>query len=83
MLLELVADGVARGMAPTIRELADLLGLRSTNGVTDHIKWLEKKGFIERVPRISRGLRVTPAGYEAIGRAGACNPTCPTCKRPL
>ena len=37
-----------RGIPPTYREIANALGMKSTNGVADHIKALEKKGYIER-----------------------------------
>lgn len=35
-------------MAPTIREIGDMLGIKSTNGVNDHLRALEKKGWISR-----------------------------------
>ena len=37
-----------RGIPPSFREIADALGIRSTNGVSDHIKALERKGYIRR-----------------------------------
>lgn len=37
-----------RGVPPAIRELGEALGIRSTNGVNDHLKALEKKGYIDR-----------------------------------
>ncbi len=46
------------GYAPTIREIGDALGIRSTNGVNDHLKALERKGRIRRTPGASRALRV-------------------------
>lgn len=52
------------GYPPTIRELGDTLGIRSTNGVNDHLKTLAKKGFIERTSSKSRALTITEAGYE-------------------
>lgn len=52
------------GYPPTIRELGDTLGIRSTNGVNDHLKTLAKKGFIERTSSKSRALTITDAGYE-------------------
>ncbi len=36
------------GIPPTLRELGDALGIRSTNGVADHIKALIRKGYLER-----------------------------------
>lgn len=58
-VLELIASEIERnGYPPTIRELGARLGIRSTNGVTDHIKALEKKGFISREDKKSRSLRL-------------------------
>ncbi len=45
------------GYPPTIREIGDYLGIRSTNGVNDHLKALEKKGYIERTDAKSRALK--------------------------
>lgn len=49
-----------RGIPPTLREIGEALGIRSTNGVSDHIKSLLKKGYLERVggARTSRGVRL-------------------------
>ena len=47
-----------RGFAPTIREIAERFGLRSTNAVADHLRALERKGAIERDPRSARGIRL-------------------------
>ena len=51
-----------RGIPPTLREIGEALGIRSTNGVSDHIKSLLKKGYLERVgeARTSRGVRIAP-----------------------
>src|SRR5690554_828546 len=32
---------------PTVREIGRALGIRSTNGVSDHLKALERKGYLE------------------------------------
>jgi len=45
------------GYPPTIREIGDELGIKSTNGVNDHLKALEKKGYLERQTGKSRALR--------------------------
>jgi repressor LexA len=37
-----------RGIAPTYREIGSALGIGSTNGVSDHVKALIKKGYLER-----------------------------------
>lgn len=45
------------GFPPTIREIGEHLGIKSTNGVSDHLKALEKKGFLKRHGQKSRTLR--------------------------
>src|SRR5579871_6375305 len=49
---------VQRGYPPTLREIGERMGIRSTNGVNDHLKALEKKGYLQRQDLKSRALRV-------------------------
>ena len=44
------------GYPPTIREIASHMGIKSTNGVTDHLKALERKGLITRDMSKSRAI---------------------------
>jgi repressor LexA len=46
------------GYPPTLRELGEALGIRSTNGVADHLAALQRKGRIERRRHASRTIRV-------------------------
>jgi repressor LexA len=41
-----------KGYPPSIREMADHMGIRSTNGVNDHLKALERKGYISRMSNL-------------------------------
>ncbi len=50
---------VARGYGPTVREIAQHFGIQSPNGVTCHLKALEKKGLISREAYISRAIQLT------------------------
>ena len=43
-------------MPPTVRDIGDGLGIKSPNGVTCHLKALEKKHCIQRVNKKSRGI---------------------------
>ena len=52
---ELLAE---RGYPPTVREIGERLGIRSTNGVNDHLAALERRGYLERDWGVARGLRV-------------------------
>jgi repressor LexA len=55
------------GYPPTIREIGEALDIRSTNGVNDHLKALEKKGFLSRDPVKSRALIPTERARDALG----------------
>jgi repressor LexA len=46
-----------RGYPPTLREIGEQMGIKSTNGVNDHLKALEKKGYLAREDLKSRALR--------------------------
>ena len=47
-----------QGYPPTIREIGEHFGIRSTNGVNDHLKALERKGYLMRGELKSRALSV-------------------------
>ena len=58
MVLEYIESSITeRGYPPTIREIAKHMGIRSTNGVTDHLKALERKGLINRDQARSRAIQ--------------------------
>jgi repressor LexA len=76
-----------RGVVPTYREIGASLGIGSTNGVSDHIKALVKKGYLERAgdPGSPRCLKLTPratgkvmddgvVGVPVLGRIAAGAP---------
>lgn len=68
-----------RGYPPTMREIGEHMGIRSTNGVNDHLKALERKGYIVREDLKSRTLRpVTgqprPVTVPLLGRVAAGQP---------
>lgn len=49
---------VNRGMPPTLREIGAAFGIKSTNGVNDHLRALERKGYVTRGEGTARSLRV-------------------------
>ena len=70
-----------RGYPPTVREIGNQFGIRSPNGVMCHLKALQKKGLIERVPHMSRAIKmlddpVNPArgNLKVLGRIAAGQP---------
>ncbi len=57
------ASIVERGFPPTLREIGEHFQIRSTNGVNDHLKALEKKGHLRREDLKSRAMRpILPDG---------------------
>ncbi len=48
------------GYAPTVAEIRDGLGVSSTSTVHKHLKNLVEKGYLESLPKKSRGLSVKP-----------------------
>jgi repressor LexA len=54
-----------RGYPPTLREIGESMGIRSTNGVNDHLRALERKGYLRREDMKSRALRLVGQEPEA------------------
>jgi repressor LexA len=52
---------VERGYPPTLREIGEHMGIRSTNGVNDHLRALERKGYLRREDMKSRALKLVDA----------------------
>lgn len=48
----------SRGYPPTLREIGEHMGIRSTNGVNDHLRALERKGYLTREDMKSRALKL-------------------------
>lgn len=58
MVLEYITESIMnRGYPPTLREIGTHMGIRSTNGVNDHLRALERKGYLKREDMKSRALR--------------------------
>ena len=62
-----------RGYPPTLREIGNHLNIRSTNGVNDHLRALERKGYLTREDMKSRTLRPTDLAYSEIGKQPPAN----------
>jgi len=72
-ILDFISASITeRGYPPTLREIGEHFGIRSTNGVNDHLKALEKKGVLRREDLKSRAMRpitTPPADVIPIRRA--------------
>lgn len=63
MVLDFIRQSISdRGYPPTLREIGARMGIRSTNGVNDHLRALERKGYLTREDMKSRALRPTGLG---------------------
>ena len=59
-IYEFIVDCIhRRGIPPSLTEIADAFGLNSASGVADHLRALERKGYIHRRPGVSRGIELT------------------------
>lgn len=71
-ILQCIARAVAeRGYPPSVREIADAVGLASTSAVHHHLISLERDGLLERSSNSSRALRLTSRGEAELSDDGA------------
>jgi repressor LexA len=79
-ILELIRGYIKEeGYPPTRAEIAATLGFRSANAAEDHLRALERKGYIEMIPGSSRGIRLLDEedeeyGLPVVGRVAAGEP---------
>jgi len=67
------------GFPPTRAEIARALGFRSANAAEEHLRALDRRGVIEILPGISRGIRLLEAAEDmlflpVVGRVAAGSP---------
>jgi repressor LexA len=53
------------GAPPTIREISDKMGFKSINNVRQHLKLIEKKGYIRIIKGRSRGIEIVSYNEES------------------
>lgn len=69
-ILDFITSSIGeRGYPPTLREIGLHFGIRSTNGVNDHLRALEKKGYLLREDLKSRALRPVSMPSASHGRS--------------
>ena len=74
-ILDCIARTVEeRGYPPSVREIADAVGLASTSAVHHHLIALERDGLLERGTHASRALRLTSAATSRPPDAGKVTP---------
>jgi len=69
----------SRGIPPSMREIGEKFGIRSTNGVEGHLAALERGGLIARERGKSRGISLQTSGHAPatipfLGRVAAGMP---------
>lgn len=52
----------SNGYPPTRQEITNHFGWTGRNGAQQHLELIEKKGYIELTPAISRGIKVLDMG---------------------
>ena len=67
------------GMAPTRAEIAERMGFQSKNAASDHLRALERKGYIRLHSERSRGIQLLEAARESdelpvVGKVAAGTP---------
>lgn len=67
ILTFILKESEARGFPPTIREIGEEMAIASTNGVNDHLKALERKGYLLRGEQQSRALVPTKRARMVLG----------------
>jgi len=67
-VLEVIRESIREtGYPPSVRELGERLGLKSTATVHTHLRNLERKGFLKRVAQKSRAFNVVEPDADKAG----------------
>lgn len=71
--LAFLREFIARcGYPPTLREIGDHMGIFSTNGVNDHLRALERKGFLRKQGMKSRAIQLVDTAPIAGAETFVC-----------
>ena len=58
-ILDYLVELKSKSTTPTLAEIAKHFGYKNRSTVQQHLQAIEKKGFIKRNPKISRGIELT------------------------
>jgi len=70
-ILVFFAEAQDAGRQPSRAEVAESLGYAFPSAVSKHVEALVRKGMLEAVPEKKRNVRLTDAGWRALGRSPA------------
>jgi repressor LexA len=75
-ILNLIKEWIeTTGLPPTRAEIAQHFGFSSPNAAEQHLKVLAKKGVLDLMPGVSRGIQLKgEAGLPVVGRVAAGSP---------
>lgn len=77
-IMDYLKNCSAEGRIPSVREIGDEVGLRSTSTIHHHLSALEEKGYITREHGVNRCIRITGeeknSNVPVLGRVAAGNP---------
>lgn len=66
-VFEYIKDVIStRGVAPSVREIGEAVGLRSTSTVQYNLNALEAAGYIERDPNLKRTIRLAGGSMKTV-----------------
>jgi repressor LexA len=66
-ILNFMKDEILRtGYPPTVREICDAVGLKSTSSVHSHLETLEKNGYIRRDPTKPRAIEICDDRFQMV-----------------
>ena len=66
-ILEFIKKTILRkGYPPTVREICETVGLRSTSSVHAHLSTLEKNGYIRKDPTKPRAIEICDDSFQVV-----------------
>lgn len=66
-ILEYIKDEtLAKGYPPTVRDICEYTGLKSTSTVHSHLNTLERLGYIRRDPSKPRAIEITDDSFQMV-----------------
>ena len=66
-ILEFIKEEILeKGYPPTVREICETVGVRSTSSVHSHLNTLEKNGFIRRDPTKPRAIEICDDSFQMV-----------------
>lgn len=68
-IFNVIKDSILnKGYPPSVREIGELVGLKSTSSVHAHLNSLEKKGYIRKDPTKPRTIEITDDSFNLTRR---------------